>query len=101
MIKNTFINASICIVYGFALAISQIAVPAEAQNPLVISDEKKLDEFKFRGFFDKLHDLLFTSFFNRNNCKYIPVNFDSSDLPLIQMEIEGNSYPLMLDLGSY
>lgn len=35
-----------------------------------------------------------------SHCKFISVTFDSFRLPVIEMEIEGKPYPLVIDLGS-
>jgi hypothetical protein len=57
--------------------------------------------FKSSEQFDILFRSLFSRFFFSQGNRFIPMKFDVSDVPLIEIEIEGSIYPVMLDLGSY
>ena len=62
---------------------SEVHLPMESTQP--------------SAFLNKLHSL----FSPAQNAQFIPVTFDDCDIPLVETKIEGKSYPLMLDLGSY
>lgn len=66
----------------------------------ITAEERNSNGEQESTFFQKLSELFSSVPSTRENI-FFPIVFDDDDLPFIEMEIEGNVYPLLIDLGSY
>jgi predicted aspartyl protease len=89
MKKHIIINISVFICLLCALATFQVTLKKTA----VTSDPESL------SFFQTFSDFFLQFYIKKEKDEFIPVTFSESELPLVKVEIEGNTYSLLVDLG--
>jgi hypothetical protein len=69
------------------------------KGSIITEDVHKSDQAP--TFFQKICEFFLSSFLSTQTNEFIPVIFDGACRPLIEIEIEGDVYHLVIDLGSY